>query len=323
VRFNINGVVLLGGLSSSLILCFVWGLAQSGLIAGDSLQGVPKYVELGFWLVVAYAAGIVVWNISIIPHYILKGIDIIIGGNLDAFEDGFKNVKIVDRVSTFAALGIAIMLMANQALLIYPIFITPFKEPRWVVLWAQFALILCYCMIVIRFLGKEGHRDLDKIPAILALGIIAIYCGARYAIGNPDNDGIIVEELRSLFNIHEAFPFRESAEAVFFGMVSSYFWFKLIQLLYPKFLKERKKAAKDKALAELREDYKKIKEDETLSSAERDTAIGANIAIRTYIESISLGSSFTQRILKLLSFVPVLTSVVSLLVTYLNFVHHY
>jgi hypothetical protein len=58
--FTFNAVVLLGGVSSLIAMAAAWTLAHVGVLGSESAQPpLSMYVELLFWLVVAYLTGVV------------------------------------------------------------------------------------------------------------------------------------------------------------------------------------------------------------------------------------------------------------------------
>lgn len=240
-------VMIIGGLSSSIILFITWLLARAGILETDSPQNsYAMFAELAFWLIVSYGYGIVGWNVSAVPIYILEGMRKV-PMNLDPRLWQFDNLKIIELIGLYSGLNISILIFAIWLLGALPVFIPGFEEPLWVIVWAQFTLIFFYCVIKKFSLPSNKIRRDAVIQTIL---IILVYVLFRVGIGTAQTDGLIIQAVRSL-GIIPSTLIKPSIEFLAFVVPSLTLLWLLFRAMNGKF-KEIKKEHKDRALRELR-----------------------------------------------------------------------
>jgi hypothetical protein len=149
--------------------------------------------ELVLWLIISYIFGIIVWNMSAVPIYILKGLKKV-PMHLNPRGE-FDNLEVIERIGAYSALGIFILIVTVISLATLPIFVPGFQEPLWVIVWAQFALIVFYSVIAKFALASNEVRTKAIIEVIL---LILAYVLVRVGIGTPQADGPIVQAVESL-----------------------------------------------------------------------------------------------------------------------------
>ena len=191
---SLTQIMVVGGLSSSIILFGAWILARTGILEANTSQN--SYVmlaELVFWLIVSYIFGIIAWNMSAVPIYILKGLKKV-PMHLDP-QGQFDNLKVIERIGAYSALGIFILMVTVISLATLPIFVPGFQEPLWVIVWAQFALIFFYSVIT-KFALPSNKVRKKAIREVIVL--ILAYVLLRVGIGTSQTDGPIVQAVQSL-----------------------------------------------------------------------------------------------------------------------------
>lgn len=71
--FTFNAVMVLGGFSSVIIFIATWMIVQLWMAPALAPDLYATAAGLVFWLIIAYLFGIVVWNFSVVPVYVFRG----------------------------------------------------------------------------------------------------------------------------------------------------------------------------------------------------------------------------------------------------------
>jgi len=267
--FTLTQIMVVGGLSSSIILFGAWILARTGILEASTLQN--SYVmlaELVFWLIVSYIFGVIAWNMSAVPIYILKGLKKV-PMHLNP-QGEFRNLRVIERIGAYSALGIFILMATVIALATLPIFVPGFQEPLWVIVWAQFALIVFYSVIAKFALASNKVRTKAIIEVIL---LILAYVLLRVGIGTSQADGPIVQAVQSL-GIITSTSVKPVVELLIFVVPSLYLLWLQVRTVNGEF-KEIKEDHKTEELQKLsREIREAIKRKEEAKDHERSEARG-------------------------------------------------
>ncbi|MGH9906233.1 MAG: hypothetical protein ACRD8U_11715 [Pyrinomonadaceae bacterium] len=197
--------------------------------------------ELGFWLIVSYIFGIIAWNISAVPIYILKGLK-----KVPMYlnpQGEFSNLEVIERIGAYSALGTFILMVTVISLATLPIFVRGFQEPLWVIMWAQCALIFFYSVITQFALPSNKVRKKALIVVIL---LILAYVFLRVGIGTSQADGPIVQAVQSL-GIITSTSVKPVVELLIFVVPSLYLLWLQVRVLNGEF-KEIKEDHKTRAL---------------------------------------------------------------------------
>lgn len=263
---SLTQIMVVGGFSSSVILFGAWILARIGILEADTSQN--SYVmlaELGFWLIVSYIFGIIAWNISAVPIYILKGLKKV-PMNLDP-RGKFENLKVIERIGAYSALGIFILMVTVISLATLPIFVPGFQEPLWVIAWAQFALISFYSVITQFAVLSNKVRKEAIIKVIL---LILAYVLLRVGIGTSQADGPIVQAVQSL-GIITSTSVKPVVELVIFVVPSLYLLWLQARVVNGEF-KEIKEDHITRGLQIVNNDIRKATKDEEEAKDYKDEA---------------------------------------------------
>ena len=256
-----------------------------------------------------------VWNISVIPIYILSGIKKI-PMNLDPLEH-FNHLKIIERIGVYSGLGIFIVMITIILLSIPPIFIAGFQQPLWVIVWAQFTLLYFYSIITIRF-------QRNSIVKIILL--IFAYILLRYGIGTSQTGGPIVQGIQSL-GISSGIPIKEYAELLLFSFLAAYLFYLKSRVMYT-IIKEIKEDYKTRKLQFYRNIVKEI--EEKIKEGYRQKPISGQgegyfnslnslLGICEKIEKEPVESIFYQQTIRVMGLlIPFLTTVIPILIDYLK-----
>jgi hypothetical protein len=253
--FTVNAVKLIGGFSSVIILCVSWMSVRLGMTENYSLDIYSTATGLIFWLVVSYVFGVIVWNLSVVPAYIFRGIrNIPMKVNADGDITGFK---VIERSVRYCISGIVILIISAIALSVLPIFLAQLAELRWAIIWAQSALILCFSILIIRFEIKAAKDNVSKaMGATKVILIIVAFILLRYGIGLSQSDGFIIQTIGWL-GIMEISAAKKYAELVVFSILAAYLFYRLAKDML---FSEVKQAALQAELQWYDEKIKEIKE---------------------------------------------------------------
>lgn len=178
-RPSINAVMVFGGLPSSIILFITWILARSGILAANISQShYAMFAELGFWLVISYLFGKLVWTMSVMPHYVLGGIKYIPMDLTPA--DDFRNLDIIKEICTNSMHAIY-MLVITVIVLSTLVLLWTFPMYVWIMLWAQLTIMFWFGVIILRFFVKPAAGIITKCVEIMRIiGVIALYVFVRH-----------------------------------------------------------------------------------------------------------------------------------------------
>ena len=222
--FTPNAVMLLGGLSSSLLLLVTWLIIQ--LSTRAAAPDIPVMLtEVAFWLVISYLFGMLAWSFSVIPVYVFRGLKNI---PMKVDKVGYiTEFPLIERAGRYAVRGIYILIASAIAVSIFPVFITPFAELRAVLIWAQSALIVCFSILIIRF-GIKAHTDpVKKVVGWAELiTILMVFLAVRLGIGVSQTDGFLIHTIGWLGFV-KIDTLRRYAELVVFSVLAAYLFYRL------------------------------------------------------------------------------------------------
>jgi hypothetical protein len=243
--FTPNSVMLLGGVLSCVILGVTGVIVRFGApVATPSPGVVAGVMEVVFWLIIAFAFGIVVWNLTVVPMYILSLMEEV-PMRVD-FRGRIEGVKVIRQIHRYSNAGIFVLIATVLALSILPMYVAGVAEIRWIIIWTQSALVVCFTILGIRF--EIRCRD-DQVERVMGatkwMVIFVLYVLVRWGVGVSQTNGWIVGLINWL-GIGDARAVREHAELAVFSIMAAYLFIKLSygRLLVIKGLRENAKKKK-------------------------------------------------------------------------------
>lgn len=217
--FTFNAVMVLGGFSSVIIFIATWMIVQLWMAPAPAPGLYATAAGLVFWLIIAYLFGIVVWNFSVVPVYVFRGIRNI---PMRMDTDGeFREFRLIQRAAGYTVAGLVILIGSAIALSLFPIFAAPFAELRVAIIWAQVALIVCFSVLIIRFEIKPANDRIGERKGMLKIILILMsYIAMRYGIGIAQADGWVIQTIGWL-GIVETGAAKKYAELVVFSFLAA------------------------------------------------------------------------------------------------------
>ena len=240
-----NAVTLLGGFLSVLILVASWLTVRVFASGSGPLPSLLVMVtELGFWMCIAAGFGVIAWNLSVIPVYVLEG-----AKNIPIKDNRWDNETptILERVRTCADRGLYVLLITAIVLSMFPLFTPPFAEVTWAIIWAQLALIICLVLIIVRVKIVTAQDKVVRSVGVLEVAsIVAVYIAIRTVIGiSQDNSPLL--HFVGWLGITGSGNVKTYMELMVFSCLSAYLFF---SLAYGK-----KKMVREIRIKAIRESY--------------------------------------------------------------------